>query len=217
MSTAAIIAICVIAAVVVIAAVAYAAWRARRRRVLQQRFGTEYDRTIADADNRRHAERELHDRLRRRDELEIMPLSEATAARYLERWQHIQTQFVDRPAEAVTDAHRLVTLVMGERGYPTDDRDERVALLSVDHADVMDRYRDAGRIESLSRENRATTEQLRQAFQHYRALFDRLLETDGGNRSVVPSDVRSGADVYPADTVDPATRRDEAVVRRDHT
>ncbi len=180
MSTAAIVAVCVVVAIAVIAVVAFAAARARRRRMLQQRFGPEYDRTMLDADSRRAAERELQQRVQRRNEIETTPLAPAAAARYLEQWQAIQTQFVDRPVDAVRSAHGLVTTVMAERGYPTDDRDERMALLSVDHADVVDRYRDAGRVETLARDNHATTEQLRQAFQHYRALFDRLLQTDAG-------------------------------------
>ncbi len=196
MSTAAIVAVCVVAAIVVIAVVAFAVRRARRRHLLQQRFGQEYDRTMLHADNRRSAERDLRQRLDRRSELEIVPLAPAAAARYLEQWQAIQTQFVDQPVDAVHSAHRLVTTVMGARGYPTDDRDERMALLSVDHSDVVDRYRDAGRIEAISRDNRATTEQLRQAFQHYRALFDRLLETD---RDVAYPGGGRHAAAYPAD------------------
>ena len=127
------------------------------------------------ADNRRQGKRELRERMQRRDELEIRDLSSATAARYQREWAVIQQEFVDEPRTAVTMAHRLVAQVMSERGYPTDDHDERVDMLSVDHADVIDRYRKAADVESRSQVGKASTEDLRQAMQHYRALFERLL------------------------------------------
>jgi hypothetical protein len=34
---------------------------------------------------------------------------------------------VDTPAETLTEADRLVTTVMAERGYPTEDYDQRLA------------------------------------------------------------------------------------------
>jgi hypothetical protein len=64
---------------------------------------------------------------------------------------------------------------MRERGYPTGDRDERESMLSVDHSDIVDRYRTASQIEARSQAGTATTEDLRQAMQHYRTLFDALL------------------------------------------
>jgi len=87
----------------------------------------------------------------------------------------VQQRFVDTPAEAVRDAQQLVTTVMRERGYPTNDVDERESMLSVDHADIVDRYRAATEIEARSQAGTATTEDLRQAMQHYRSLFDALL------------------------------------------
>ena len=63
-----------VAAVVVVAVVAWRAVAARRRKGLQERFGSEYDRTVADAPSRREAESELAERQKRRDELEIRPL-----------------------------------------------------------------------------------------------------------------------------------------------
>jgi hypothetical protein len=64
---------------------------------------------------------------------------------------------------------------MRDRGYPVADTEQGVADLSVDHPDVMDRFRSANRIALQARERRATTEDLRQAMVHYRALFGRLL------------------------------------------
>lgn len=169
----ALIVVVVVAALLVIAALAW--WDRRRSRRLQQRFGPEYDRTLESADSSRQARRELQERVARREQLDIRDLPPAAAARYQQQWADVQQQFVDEPANAVSLAHRLVTRVMAERGYPTEDADERTDLLSVDHADVVARYRSAADIEARSRAGRASTEDLRQAMQHYRALFDRLL------------------------------------------
>ena len=182
--------IVVIAGVVVVALLAIAAWRARRRRALQSRFGSEYDHAVDSADSRRAAESDLRERAARRDQLTLRDIPPASAARYQEGWSLVQQQFVDGPAPAVREAQALVTLVMQERGYPTATADEREAMLSVDHADVMDNYRSATAIEERSRSGNATTEDLRQAMQHYRMLFDRLL-----------GDSVSTGDAYPSDEV----------------
>lgn len=165
----------VIAAVVVVVLLAVVAWQARRTKTLRSRFGPEYDQTVQDADSRRRAERDLQERAKRRDELEIRDLSPAAAQRYQEQWLNVQQQFVDTPAQSVHDAQALVTTVMRERGYPTESEDERAAMLSVDHSEVMDNYRSATDIDGRGQAGTATTEELRQAMQHYRTLFDRLL------------------------------------------
>ena len=175
MSGTALVIVIVVAALIVIAAIALAVIQNRRRRALQERFGPEYDRTIDITDNKRQAEKELRERAAQRDELDIRDLTPAAASRYQEQWTLVQQRFVDSPAEAVRDAQQLVTTVMQERGYPTDNADQRESMLSVDHADIVNRYRTATEIEGRSQAGKATTEDLRQAMQHYRALFDALL------------------------------------------
>ena len=182
----ALVVVIVFIALLVIAGLAL--WDARRRRSLQQRFGPEYDRAVEDADSGRAARRELRERVARREELEIRELSPSAARRYQREWLVVQQQFVDEPTTSVTMAHRLVRQVMSERGYPIDDRDERMQLLSVDHADVMDNYRAAADIESRGQSGRVSTEELRQAMQHYRALFDRLLGQAPGAVDVTESE-----------------------------
>jgi hypothetical protein len=175
MSGTALTIVIIIAALIVIAAIALAVVQSRRRRALKDRFGPEYDRTIDLTDNKRQAHKDLRERAAQRDQIEIRDLTPAAASRYQEQWTLVQQQFVDTPAEAVRDAQQLVTTVMRERGYPTGDRDERESMLSVDHSDIVDRYRTASEIESRSQAGTATTEDLRQAMQHYRTLFDALL------------------------------------------
>ena len=53
---------------------------------------------------------------------------------------------MDRPKEAVGDAHLVVVKVMTQRGYPTDDGGQVLADLSVDHAQTLDHYRAASTI-----------------------------------------------------------------------
>ena len=183
-----VITVIAVAAVVVIALLALAAWRTQRTRSLRNRFGPEYDHAVDDADKRRDAERDLRGRAKRRDQLEIHDLSPAAAARYQEQWLTVQQQFVDTPAQSVHDAQGLVTTVMRERGYPTDSADERAAMLSVDHADVMDNYRSATDIDARGQAGTATTEDLRQAMQHYRSLFERLLGDAVSTDATYPGD-----------------------------
>ena len=56
----------VIAAVLIVGAIAWKAFNARRRHGLKNRFGDEYDRTVADAPSRREAEANLSEREKRR-------------------------------------------------------------------------------------------------------------------------------------------------------
>jgi hypothetical protein len=166
----------VIVALVVVAGGTWAAVRSKRSRALQERFGPEYDRVASDAPSRREAEAELRERERRRDELDIRPLDPADRDRYRTRWQDVQARFVDDPAGAVVDADALIQEVMRVRGYPVDDFETRAADLSVDHPDVVERYRAAHGIAVAHERGKAGTEELRHAVRHYRALFESLVE-----------------------------------------
>jgi len=169
------IVIAVVVVLVIIAVVAAAMSKSRRRHHLQERFGSEYDRTVEGADRRRDAERDLRDREQRHDELELRPLSDASRQRYTQQWQDMQTGFVDRPQVAVADADRLITDLMRERGYPVDDFETRSDLVSVDHPDVVENYRTAHGIATRTVDGRTSTEDLRQAVISYRALFEEML------------------------------------------
>ena len=168
------IVIIIIAIIVVVAIVAAVAYEARRRR-LRQRFGPEYDRLVEEGASRRQAEAELAARERRVRDLDIRPLSPEAQARYTGEWTAVQERFVDAPQEAVAAAQRLVVTVMNERGYPTEDTEQVLADLSVEHARVLDHYRSAYGISQRAADGSASTEDLRQAMIHYRALFQDLL------------------------------------------
>ena len=162
---------------IVLAAVAYTAYRTRRRKQLQETFGPEYDRAVADAPTRKEAEAELRERRERREELDIRPLSPAARDGYVHRWEQTQARFVDDPEGAINEADDVIQQVMRERGYPVQDFDQRAADLSVDHSDVVVHYREGHAIARRNIHGDADTEELRQAFKHYKALFEDLLET----------------------------------------
>ena len=166
----------VVAALIIIGAVAMAATRARRSRELQGRFGPEYDRVAADAPSKRQAEAELKARAERHNELDLRTLDPQDSDAYRARWQDVQAKFVDDPDGAVQDADGLIQDVMRRRGYPVDDFDTRAADLSVDHPDVVENYRAAHGIAVARERGKAGTDELRRAIQHYRSLFDALVD-----------------------------------------
>lgn len=150
----------------------------RKTRRLKEHFGAEYERAVDDAGGQRAAEQELVARERKRQKLDIVALSPAAHQRYAQQWTDIQRSFVDDPSEAVGYADRLVTEVMRERGYPVADFEQRAADISVDHPDTVEHYRAAHTLHLAQKQADIGTEAQRQAFVHYRALFEQLLGAD---------------------------------------
>ena len=169
--------VAIIVVILIIIAVAIVVPAARRRR-LRQRFGPEYDRTVAEQQSQRKAEAELANREKRVRKLDIRHLSPEARTQHMTQWAGIQERFVDQPAAAVGQAQELVTSVMQERGYPTEDFDQILADLSVEHARPLEHYRAAHAISEEAASGSASTEDLRQAMIHYRAMFDELLGAD---------------------------------------
>ena len=164
----------VVVAVIVVAALAI---RSRSRAQLQERFGPEYDRAVTARGSERDAARHLSNVADRRDKLDIRPLDRTARDRYTRRWEAVQSDFVDRPGGALDEADRLITDVMRDRGYPVDDFSERAELVAADHPQVVEHYRaaHAARRDHQGQPGAVDTEELRQAFVHYRALFDELV------------------------------------------
>jgi hypothetical protein len=159
----------------VIAALVVTAVMLMRRHALRRRFGPEYDRAVADADSRSAAEAELRQRERRHAELHLTGLSPAATASYAQEWTEVQARFVEEPTAAVAAADELMTRLVRDRGYPNGDYREAVAYLSVEHGHTLGHYRDAHEISLRNARGEASTEQLRQALVHLRALFAELL------------------------------------------
>jgi hypothetical protein len=176
----------IIIAVVAIAIVALIARQisaSRRTTHLRDRFGPEYDRVAGATGSKRDAEAELAEREEHRDQLELKTLPESSRDRYREWWRTVQAQFVDDPRNAIKAADELIQSVMAERGYPVDDFEQRAADISVDHPDLVQHYRQGHRLAETSQENGASTEDLRQAMVHFRALFEELVEPVAGSRA----------------------------------
>ncbi|WP_250035739.1 hypothetical protein [Paractinoplanes maris] len=206
MSPSALIILVIVILVVVIAAILVGV-RAMRRKQLQNTFGPEYDRVVADSGSRTEAEKELREREKKHASLELKPLSAEAQATYSANWEELQIQFVDDPQQAVTAADDLVTRLITDRGYPTGEYDDRLANLSVEHARTLDHYRQAHEISRRNTAGDANTEDLRQALVHYRALFADLLGTDPVP-STATATPESTTDNAAADPPVPAPRTD---------
>ena len=172
-----------IVVVIVLVVLAVVLGQRRRSQGLQERFGPEYERAVAREGDRRSAESQLTEREERRRELEIVELDPGVRARYQEAWRATQGKFVDDPKGATQEADTLVARVMRDRGYPVDDFDRRVDDISVDHPAVAENYREARAVSRANERGLANTDDLRQAFVHYRSLFVELLGVDGDARA----------------------------------
>ncbi|MFZ0731557.1 MAG: hypothetical protein WAM79_04460 [Candidatus Sulfotelmatobacter sp.] len=169
-------------ALIVVGVLAFAASRKRRSVSLRRRFGPEYDRVLRQQGNTRKTEGVLEFRQRQREKYKVRALSAADRASFIVRWKEVQARFVDDPRGAVTVADSLVTDVMQARGYPIGEFAQRAADLSVDYPVIVDNYRRAHEIALRHGEGQASTEDLRQAMVHYRALFDELLDLEREQR-----------------------------------
>jgi hypothetical protein len=145
---------------------------------LKERFGPEYDRTVERLNNRDDAEKELRARETRVTRYKIVALSKEDSRRYLDKWSAVQSQFVDEPKVAVSEANFLIQEVMRKRGYPVSDFEQSAADLSVEHPVVVENYRTANAIAERNKRGAADTEELRRALVSYRALFEDLLDIE---------------------------------------
>lgn len=168
-----------LAVIVVLVVIALAAWyfvQKKQSERLQQRFGPEYARTVDELGSRAKAESELKARENRVGKLNIVPLAPSDAASFSQAWAGLQGSFVDNPRGVVAQADQLVRELMVKRGYPMADFEHSAADISVDHPAVVENYRAAQLIAARDARGEASTEDLRNAVVHYRALFNELLE-----------------------------------------
>jgi hypothetical protein len=186
-----VIAVAVVIVVALAVIVVLSVSRRKRTERLRSHFGPEYDRAVGESGEQAAAEKELIARERKRQKLDIVALAPESRAKYAEHWRTVQTAFVDNPSRAVGDADRLVTEVMRERGYPIEDFDQRAADISVDHPNVVEHYRAAHVIHLAQEKADVGTEAQREAFVHYRALFEKLLEGEQKTEKDTPKEARA--------------------------
>ena len=165
----------IVAVVLIVAAVVVIAIRKSRTAHLRRKFGeAEYQRTIAERGGRSRGEAVLEQRAKRVESFQLRTLSATDRERFLERWASVQAHFVDGPAGAVTEADQLLGDVLVARGYPVSDFETRAADISVDHP-LVKNYRAGHAIAVRHLKGEASTEDLRRAMIHYRALFEDLV------------------------------------------
>ena len=146
----------------------------RKTRRLRDRFGPEYAHAV-DERGRGKAEADLRQREKHVDKLTIRPLSASDRDFYTASWRKVQSQFVDDPKTAVTQADQLLGVVMSTCGYSVPDFEQRSADISVDHPEVVANYRAAHEVALRHERGEASTEDLRRALIHYRTLFEELV------------------------------------------
>jgi len=163
---------------VAVVVVAFVLSQKRRTDQLRGKFGPEYERLVREQGDPRRVESELNTRMERVKQLHIKPLSPEHRSRFADAWRSDQARFVDDPTGAVAEADRLVADLMQVRGYPVGDFEQRAADVSVDHPHVVQNYRVAHDIAVRQQRGEASTEDLRKAMVHYRALFEDLLDSN---------------------------------------
>jgi hypothetical protein len=184
-----VIVLVVVVVVLVLALIAAGVMLFQRRRTerLQEHYGPEYERSLSEAGNRRAAEAQLTEREKRHRDLDIRDLRSDERDRFAASWADIQREFVDDPKRAVSDADALVLDIMRTRGYPVGDDggdfERRAEDISVEHPDVVQRYREAHSVRDATERGDVDTENQRAAVSSYRSLVTALLDTRGdGNR-----------------------------------
>ncbi len=169
------IAIFIAVIVLVVGAIVTFYLQRSRTEKLRHQFGPEYDRAVADGGDRRRAEARLEERTERVKKFHLRPLMVEDRVRFTEQWERVQAHFVDAPAGAVAEADQLLGDLMATCGYPMGDFEQRAADISVEHPIVTQNYRAAHEIAVRQASGQATTEDLRRAMIHYRALFEDLV------------------------------------------
>jgi len=154
--------------------------RFQQTKRLKDRFGPEYDRMVNEVGDKRQVENELQARLAHVEQLNIRPLTAEEVNRFALEWQATQTEFVDEPLASLQKADRLLREVMKAKGYPVEDFEQRAADISVDYPDLVTDYRGLHMIAVKEDDDQVSTEEMRQAMVHGRALFENLVrqETD---------------------------------------
>lgn len=149
--------------------------RRQRTKRLQTKFGPEYERILNEVGDQKEAEDELEARIDHVKSLDIRSLSEEATERFTQEWRSTQAKFVDHPVAAIQEADQLLKEVMSAKGYPVDDFEQRAADISVDYPDLVTNYRGMREITSRSELEDVSTEEIRQAMIHSRALFEELV------------------------------------------
>jgi hypothetical protein len=95
----------------------------------------------------------------------------------MDDWQRAEQRFVDDPELAAREADRIVRSVLEEQGYPSDDFDSQAAAVSVDHPNLVSRYRHGhDMVHGNGSNGQERTEDLRKAMVDFRMVFEQVVE-----------------------------------------
>jgi hypothetical protein len=149
--------------------------RRSRAKKFHAQYGAEYDLALKKTGSAKKAQAELSGREKHINKMTIRPLTKEEQARYQVDWTTVQTKFIDEPGKAIGSADHLIMEVMTLRDYPISDFDQRAADISVKYPALVSNYRAARAIAIKNTDQKASTEELRQAMIYYRSLFDELV------------------------------------------
>jgi hypothetical protein len=165
----------VLIVVLLIALIVMARSGRERRARLEERFGPEYDRSVAAASRRRDAERDLDDRLDRHRSITTHTIAPTETERFEQRLEDLQARFVDAPAAAVAAADGLLADIAIAAGYPDGSTEQLLGDISVDHPAAIAEHRRGHELVQASGKQSPSTEQLRAALVSARHVCEALL------------------------------------------
>jgi len=163
--------------IIVIAIAAIAVWAISQRsklKKLRTRYGPEYDRLAEKQRDPMKIATILNSREKRVARYNIRTLTNEECEDIARDWRQVQEHFVDDPHAAVAQADTLLNRALQSRGYPMSDFDQQADDLSVEHPHMVENYRAAHTIARNA--ERASTEDLRRAMQHYRNLLENIID-----------------------------------------
>jgi hypothetical protein len=163
-------------AALLVAALTWLYMRKRKTAALRQKFGSEYNRAVLVHGSERKAEAKLAELEKLVGKITLRDLDSFEHERFAKQWEDVQARFVDSPMGSVLEAEDLISALRKARGYPVSDFDQRAADISVDHPKVVENYRSAHETTTRVGKLEATTEELRAAMIHYRALYEELMQ-----------------------------------------
>lgn len=152
--------------------------RRSKQKKFRAKYGEEYDLAMEKTGSAKKAQTELRERKKHYNLLNIRPLTDVERGRYRSEWTDVQSSFVDEPGKAIGAADRLIIEVMQKRDYPLSDFAQRAADVSIKYPELVKNYRAAREIAMRNTDQKASTEELRQAMIHYHSLFEELVGTE---------------------------------------
>ena len=168
-----VIAVAVVVVGSVLWAVAASARKRRERDALKERYGPEYDRTVAEHRTTRAAVADLKEREAEHDTLHLRDLNDTDRELVRTHMAAAQFRFVEDPADAILRTERIMIEVLRAKGYPVaSDREQATRLFSVDHPAHAESLRTL-----FNSEHGGAADQLRERFLQARKTIQEVTGT----------------------------------------